>query len=298
MKRRERLRPYRVMDVPLREVSGICLRRGPAGELTLLALGDRAAVAVWFAQPSDDMAALDWQTADLTQIEGTRLRKKDPQIEAVCSDGAGRVLLLQESPPRTELIDPLARRVVASIALDIPGHDALARSWADPAGSKGEGAVFLPDAHLLVAKEKDPLALIEFGPSRAAALGLSRGGALSPGEAWPIAPGDHRYVPLAVWRPDEALQQACADFSDLEVGPDGHLYLLSDRSDSIARLSDLPASGGTVTALATWRLGDMDGKPEGLAFTPNGRAIVGLDTRKARHNLVLFEPPIAATVPG
>ena len=46
-------------------------------------------------------------------------------------------------------------------------------------------------------------------------------------------------------------------------------------------------------ALATWRLGHLDGKPEGLAFTPNGRAIVGLDTRKARHNLVLFEPPIA-----
>jgi hypothetical protein len=293
MKGHGRLHAYRIMDVPLREVSGICLRRGPGGELTLLALGDRAALAVWFAQPDDDLAPLAWRTTDLTDIEGTRLPKDDPQIEAVCSDGAGRVLLLQESPPRTELIDPLARRVVASVALEVPGQDELARSWADPAGSKGEGAVFLPDGHLLVAKEKDPLALIEFGPPGAAAIGLSRGGALSPGEAWPIAPGDHQYVPLAVWRPDEGLREACSDFSDLEVGPDGYLYLLSDRSDAIARLGDLPASGGSVAALATWRLGDMDGKPEGLAFTPNGRAIVGLDTRKARHNLVLFEPPIA-----
>jgi hypothetical protein len=293
MKRHERLHAYRVMDVPLREVSGVCLRRGPGGELTLLALGDRAAVAVWFEQPHDDLAALEWQRTDLAQIEGTRLPKDDPQIEAVCADGAGRVLLLQESPPRTELIDPLARRVVASIALDIPGHDALARSWADPAGSKGEGAVLLRAGHLLVAKEKDPLALVEFGPPGAAPMGLSRGGALLAGEAWSLAPGDHRYVPLAVWQPDEALEKACADFSDLEVGPDGHLYLLSDRSDAIARLGDLPASGGTVSALATWRLGELDGKPEGLAFTPNGRAIVGLDTRRARHNLVLFEPPIA-----
>jgi hypothetical protein len=293
MKRHERLHAYRVMDVPLREVSGVCLRRGPGGELTLLALGDRAAVAVWFEQPHDDLAALEWQRTDLAQIEGTRLPKDDPQIEAVCADGAGRVLLLQESPPRTEFIDPLARRVVASIALDIPGHDALARSWADPAGSKGEGAVLLRGGHLLVAKEKDPLALIEFGPPGAAPMGLSRGGALLAGEAWSVAPGDHRYVPLAVWQPDEALEKACADFSDLEVGPDGHLYLLSDRSGAIARLGDLPASGGTVSALATWRLGELDGKPEGLAFTPNGRAIVGLDTRRARHNLVLFEPPIA-----
>jgi hypothetical protein len=183
---------------------------------------------------------------------------------------------------------------VASITLDIPGEGDLARSWADPGGSHGEGAVFLPDGHLLVAKEKDPLALLEFGPPGAAPMGLSQGGALAPGEAWSIGPGDHRFVPMAIWRPDKALEKACEDFSDLEVGPDGHLYLLSDKSDSIARLSDLPAGGGTVTALATWRLGELDGKPEGLAFTPNGRAIVGLDTRKARHNLVLFEPPIAS----
>ena len=77
------------------------------------------------------------------------------------------------------------------------------------------------------------------------------------------------------------------------MGPDGHLYLLSDKSGSIARLTDLPPSGGTVAASATWRLGELKGKPEGLAFTPNGRALVGLDTRKARHNLVLLEPPIA-----
>jgi hypothetical protein len=34
------------------------------------------------------------------------------------------------------------------------------------------------------------------------------------------------------------------------------------------------------------------GKPEGLAFT-QGRAIVGLDTRKSRRNLVLLEPAVA-----
>jgi sugar lactone lactonase YvrE len=94
--------------------------------------------------------------------------------------------------------------------------------------------------------------------------------------------------------PDKALRRACADFSDLEVGPDGHLYVLSDKSDSIARLSDLLPGTADVTALATWRLGDLHGKPEGLAFTPNGRALVVLDTKQARENMVLLEPPIAA----
>jgi len=293
MKSRERLRIHRIVDVPLEEVSGVCLRRGLGDEMALVAIGDRVAVAAWVLLPRDDMAELHWQTADVARLDGSRLPEDDPQIEAVCADGAGRVLLLQEAPPRTELIDPVARRVVASIVLDVPGDDALARAWADPEGSRGEGAVFLPEGHLLVAKEKDPPALIEFGPAGSPPVGLARGGALPPGVPWAIEDGDHSYVVLATWWPDKALARSCADFSDLEIGPDGRLYLLSDKSASIARLDDLPSGGGVASALKTWHLPDVDGKPEGLAFTANGRAIVALDTRKARHNLVLFEPPIA-----
>jgi hypothetical protein len=80
---------------------------------------------------------------------------------------------------------------------------------------------------------------------------------------------------------------------DLAVGPDGRLYLLSDKSSTIARLDDLPAGGGAAALLDAWLLGELDGKPEGLGFTPQGQAIVGLDTRKARRNLVLLEPAVA-----
>ncbi|MET0773757.1 MAG: hypothetical protein ABWZ82_11785 [Candidatus Limnocylindrales bacterium] len=287
------LHVYRVEDVPLKEVSGVCLRRGPGGELSLVAIGDRVAVAAWFVQPQDDQAPIEWHRADVAGLEGSRLPKDEPQIEAVCADGAGRVLLLQEWPTRTELIDPVARRVVASLMLDVPDDHPLAESWTDPKGSHGEGAVFLRGAHLLVAKEKDPPALIEFGPPGDVASGFARGQALPPGAEWPIGPGEHRYVALATWMPDRGLAKACADFSDLEIGPDGHLYLLSDKSGSIARLSDLPADGGSVSALASWGIPRLKGKPEGLAFTPSGRPLVALDTRKARHNLVLLEPPIA-----
>jgi hypothetical protein len=69
--------------------------------------------------------------------------------------------------------------------------------------------------------------------------------------------------------------------------------LLSDQSASIARLDDLPPGGGTAALAAAWWLDDLAGKPEGLAFTAEGRAIVALDKRKARRNLFLFEPAIA-----
>jgi hypothetical protein len=153
--------------------------------------------------------------------------------------------------------------------------------------------VLLRGGHLLVAKEKKPAALIEFGPLHSRSWGLVRGGALTDGERWPIMKGHHRFVALAMWLPDKALAKTCADFSDLEIGPDGCLYLLSDRSSTIARLDHLQPGGGTIALLDAWRLGDLDGKPEGLAFTAEGHAIVGLDTRKPRRNLVLLEPPVA-----
>jgi hypothetical protein len=288
-----RLRVCRVVDVPLREVSGICLRRGRNGRMFLIAVGDRVGKIAWFSQPRGDEDRIDWHTKNIAKLSGSLLPKRDSQIEAVCADGLGRVLMLQETPPRVELIDPEELKVVASIDLAVEGRGEIARVWSDPMGSRGEGAVLLPGGHLLVAKEKKPAAFIEFGPPHSRSRGLVRGGALANGEQWPIKKGHHRFVALAIWLPDKTLARTCADFSDLEIGPDGHLYLLSDKSSTIARLDGLPAGGGTAALLDAWQLGDINGKPEGLAFTAQGRAIVGLDTRKPRRNLVLLEPAIA-----
>jgi hypothetical protein len=109
--------------------------------------------------------------------------------------------------------------------------------------------VLLPGGHLLVAKEKKPATLIELGPPQSRSRGLVRGGALADGERWLIKKGNHRFIALAIWFPDKTLAKTCADFSDLEIGPDGCLYLLSDKSATIARLDDLPAGGGTAALL-------------------------------------------------
>jgi hypothetical protein len=290
---KNQLRVHRVVDVPLREVSGICLRRSRKGRMSLIAVGDRVAKVAWFSQPRRDGGRIDWHTRNIAKLSGSMLPKRHPQIEAICADGLGRVLLLQETPPRVEVIDPKALKVIASIDLLVEGRGEIARAWSDPKGSQGEGMVLLPGGHFLVAKEKKPAAFIEFGPPKSQSRGLVRGGALADGERWPIEGGHHRFVALAFWLPDKTLAKSCADFSDLEIGPDGCLYLLSDKSSTIARLDDLPAGGGTAALLDWWRLGDLDGKPEGLTFTAQGRVIVGLDTRKPRRNLVLLEPPVA-----
>src|SRR5262245_39992434 len=258
---KNRLRVCRVVDVPLREVSGICLRRGRNGRMVLIAVGDRVAKIAWFSEPPSDEGRIDWQTRDIAKLSSSMFPRSDPQIEAVCADGLGRVLLLQETPPRVELIDPTALKVVTSIDLAVEGRGEIARAWSDPKGSLGEGVVLLPGGHLLVAKEKKPAAFIEFGPPHSQSRGLVSGRALPAGGAYAIKQGHHRFVALAVSLPDKTLAKTCADFSDLERGPDGYPYLLSDKSSTIARLEDLRAGGGTAALLDAWRLGNLDGKP-------------------------------------
>jgi hypothetical protein len=232
--------------------------------MSLIAVGDRACKIAWFCLPRSDKGRIDRHTSDSPKLSGSMLPEDDPQIEAVCADGLGRILLLQETPPRVEFIDPKASKVIASIELAVEGRGEIARAWSDPKGSRGEGIVLLPGGHLLLAKEKMPAALIEFGPPDSRSRGLLRGGALADGERWPTKKGRYRFVALAIWVPDKTLAKTCADFSDLEIGPDGCLYLLSDKSSSIARLDDLPAGGGTAALVDAWWLGNLDGKPEGL----------------------------------
>ncbi|XIA63061.1 hypothetical protein ACFIOY_27740 [Bradyrhizobium sp. TZ2] len=250
------------------------------------------AKVAWFSLSRDDGRPIDWHTSSIAKLAGSMLPEHDPQIEAVCADGLGRILLLQETPPRVEFSDPKTLKVVASLDLAVEGDGKIARAWSDRR-DREEGVVLLPGGHLLVAKEKKPSAFIEFGPPHSRSRGFVRGGALADGGRWAVKKGHHQLVALAMWLPNKALAKTCADFSDLEVGPDGCLYLLSDKSSTIARLDNLQAGGGTADFLDEWRLGDLQGKPEGLAFTARGRAIVGLDTRKARRNLVLLEPAIA-----
>jgi hypothetical protein len=82
-----------------------------------------------------------------------------------------------------------------------------------------------------------------------------------------------------------------------------------DSELSVLRTEDVPLqevsgvclrreAGGDMALVAfgdreVWQLPTLDGKPEGLALTRNGRAMVALDTKLAKENLVLLEPPIA-----
>jgi hypothetical protein len=60
-----RLRVRRVVNVPLREVSGICLRRSRSGRMSLIAVGDRVAKIASFSPPRSDGGRIDWRTSSI-----------------------------------------------------------------------------------------------------------------------------------------------------------------------------------------------------------------------------------------
>ena len=76
------------------------------------------------------------------------------------------------------------------------------------------------------------------------------------------------------------------DLSDVAVGPDGRVYLLSDESRCIARLqATVPPESGTVTVDRIWGLPERLHQPEGLVIGGDWDVLVAVDHPERRDNL-------------
>lgn len=276
-----------VGTIPLAEVSGLAHGSGPGGAPVLVAIGDRAGVVAWAATESA-RAGGHWETFGLGSGSGTRITDGAAQLEAVAIDGAGGVLLVQEAPNRAEFIDSTRRQVVAEVTLVMPeesdarGYRRLRTSWLDPDCSHAEGVVLLRDGHLLVVKEKDPPALLEFGPAGQAPGGFGPDRWLGPDEAWSVGEGAVELLALAAWYPDGELARACPDLSDADVGGRA-LVLLSDKGSAFALVgAHGPAAEpfeGEVTAEVVVRVKGLADKPEGVVVLPDGDVLIACDMR-------------------
>ncbi|MFO0675557.1 MAG: hypothetical protein U0169_03425 [Polyangiaceae bacterium] len=273
----------REAPLPLEEVSGLALvrRSGDAGTRTdLVAVGDRTFL---LSTTSTSSLAFRGENLHLAFADVPKLPDAS-QWEAVFVDGADRLLVLEEDPGRVFVLSD-TRRLVHRIDLEVPSSDPLHDDWKDEPSSRGEGMVPLKNGHVLVAKEKnrkekDPLALVEFGPRGESASGYRPGdAALS--AAFPVPPGDtSTFVPLATWHLSDKAMEITKDVSELTVGPDGILYVLSDESRLVARLEErLSTEEDKVRFKAVWKLPSTVEKPEGLVLLPDFRAIVASDVR-------------------
>jgi hypothetical protein len=282
-----------LIDLPVVEASGVAVRRTDRGPM-LLVIGDRTA-DLGACRIGDDGALGEWSTLDLAALPGWPLPLGDSQFESIAADGGSLVALMREDPPVVLVADTTTRELRAEIALTAPTGSLLDGRW-DDASSRGEGLVLLRGGRLLVAQEKRPRALIEFGRPGTEARGLSKGDFLGVDESWEAPTGRVDFVPLSMWRLKGKAKQALADISAIGADPDGNLWLLSDKSRRVGRLGlddPLRPDDDEVRDLDEWWDLPADVvKPEGIAALGAGRVLVAMDTRSTSGNGVIVTRPL------
>lgn len=271
--------------IPLREVSALALR-SYGGHDELLALSDRS-FAVASARLTADVDDLDFEVHDLkAPIDAAGLaRGEASQWEAMASDGEGRVLVLEENPGRILVFSPELDTLERVVEFDATGSEgADSDAWAEEENSRGEGLVLSRDGHVLLLKEKRPRLILELGPAGDAPLGLAP---LAPGARFELPAAGTKLVALARYELPADSESALPDLSELTLGRDGRLYVLSDEGRSIARIESLDQ--GAAVLGPQWTIG-RDAKAEGLVVLEGSVPLVAFDRPDIGKNLASYAP--------
>ena len=270
---------------PLRQLSALAVRRGAE----LVAIGDDDFDVVTAELGPDSRPARARRHAVVAGGAGER-----SDFEGLAVDGAGRVLILQEGASRVLVLDPDLGAVRQTISLVVRPEDGpFARDWTSrEPESRGEALALLRDGRLLVAKQRDPVALVELGPSGAVARGFGPGRLATEDEPFALLSGDAvDYVVLRAWTLHDDAARVLPSINDLALDSRGCLHAISSLSRRIARLEgDVSAPGDRVEVRDEWRLPDgvasgRDERAEALTLIADNLALVGVDS-EGRDNLV------------
>jgi uncharacterized protein YjiK len=281
----------KVFDLQLREVSGICERAAGDGRpRQLLAIGDDSHhVLIGDLEPEvpDSFARHDLEP--LLAEAGVR-RGRSSQWEGIDTDETGRVFVLREVPGTVFVFSPALDRLEHVLHLTVEDDPGEQRAWEADENALGEGLLLLRNGHLFVVKEDKPRQLLEFGLPGEEAQGLHRELPITDSGRFPTPEeATVTFHMLSAWDLGGEALERVGDLSDVTVGPDGRIYLLSDESRCIARLQPaVPPESGTVAVDRIWGLPERLRQPEGLVITPTWDVLVATDHPEQRENLFLL----------
>lgn len=241
--------------IPIPEISGLGWFPAKAG--TFLAVGDKE-LKVSFVTPTEKKVG--FRNLDLSGLFAAR--PSGSQFEGVASDASGRIFILEEAPGHVFVLSATGKEIERTIELHVPKEHALYEDWKADDNSRGEGLVLLKNGHLLVIKEKKPVTLMEFAPEGEKAAGYRAGDAVTGRDTFPLPKANMRFVPIETW---PVKHKKAKDVSELAVGPDGALYFLSDKSQTILKV-ELPVAinDEEVSITKVWDLPQTIEKAEGL----------------------------------
>jgi hypothetical protein len=280
-----------VWDLDLREVSAICER--PAGgvrDRQLLAVGDQTHQILVGDLPAGGPGRFERRDlAPLLAAAGLRTPDSS-QWEGIDSDATGRVFVLREVPGTVLVFDEALEALLHAFPLTVDDDPAEVEAWEADHNALGEGLLLLRNGNLFVVKEDKPRQLLEFGPPGARPEGLRDDLPIAHAGEFPT-PRESRvtFRMLSAWDLGGAAVERIGDLSDVTVGPDGRIYLLSDESRCIARLqASLDPRDRLVEVDRIWGLPDRLVLPEGLVITADREVLVATDHDEPRENLFLL----------
>jgi uncharacterized protein YjiK len=281
----------KVFDLQLREVSGICERAAGDGRpRQLLAIGDDSHhVLVGDLEPEVPASFARHDLERLLAEAGERSGQSS-QWEGIDTDETGRVFVLREVPGTVFVFDPSLRRLEHVLRLTVEDDPGEQEAWDADENALGEGVLLLRNGHLFVVKEEKPRQLLEFGLPGERAQGLHHDLPITDTGRFPTPEAATvTFHMLSAWDLGGEALERVGDLSDVTVGPDGRIYLLSDESRCIARLQPaVPPESGTVAVDRIWGLPDRLHQPEGLVITPTWDVLVATDHAEQRDNLFLL----------
>jgi uncharacterized protein YjiK len=265
--------------MPIGEISGLG-RRTLGAQVSYLAVSDAEPTLLTFdVEPNGKPSSVTKH--DLSGLLGDA----PSQWEAVAGDGAGHVFILTEAISTISVLDPELNRVVHTIKLTLPEGHPLHHAWKADVNSLCEGMVLLANGHVLVVKEKDPVALVEFAPGGEAASGYRADLALGDG-AFRLPPGSSSTMTAVHhWVLKSADAATVSDVSELALDVDGRLLLLSDQARSVVRIErELRPDEDKIDLKTIFALPDALDKPEGLVLA-SGMPLVAIDDKDRGRTL-------------
>jgi hypothetical protein len=295
---KDTLKVQHATALPLREISALTTRTGLSGELQLLAVGDEDFAVIQATFDDDGLPADTFRYDLFLPLVGTGIDLRGGSgFEGIACD-RDEVFVLQEEASRILVFDAELKSLRHVITLRVPEHTPVIGSeWYTETGREygAEGLLLLAGGHLLVAKQKEPVCLIEFGPATAQAGGIRPKTILRPNDRFERAGGlTSELLPLAVWELGDTAAKSLTTLNDIASAKDEHVYLISSHGKAIARLEKKLEPGEKAEPKACWALDDRipggeKAKPEGLALLPAITPVVGFDSKRAGDNLVILE---------
>lgn len=271
---------------PIVELSGLSWLCGQKQNRTMMAIGDKnATLAIQNLEKNTLTSVSTPNLAVQVHALDSALTSANTQFEAVACDKSS-IFLLSEKQSKIAILDIKSMTPKALIHLDVAGSKIASQWELNNSNNNGEGFVLLKNGHILVTKEKQETVLLEFAPStetNPVVAGFATLNAVQETDDFPLPalarkPDGIAYKLIKIWSLGESSAQATEDISELAVGPNNTLYVLSDQSNTIAEVKKDDTQ--KLRYERVWKLPKEIQKAEGLVFDEQGHPYVGIDGAK------------------